>query len=151
MTTCSYCSNIKHHYLCCLCVSSYTSPILPHCYVLHGQFPHYSRAGTSSPWVASSLVWSSAVPGAALISSTVWRRLYCLENTDSDHPSLHLNQCAHHRTARQGGKPEVMQMSCDRHGTVQSLLVLIKPVRYNNASSIIAIGKAHSRYDNRFS
>ena len=55
------------------------------------------------------------------------------------------------KTARQGGKLEVMRVSCDRHGTVQSLLVLIKPVRYNNASSIIAIGKAHSRYDNRFS
>ena len=29
-----YCSNIKHHYLYCLCVGSYASSILPHCYVL---------------------------------------------------------------------------------------------------------------------
>ena len=73
-----YCSNIKHHYLYCLCVGSYASSILPHCYVCFGQFPHYSRAWTSSPWVTSSLAWSSAVPGAALMSSTIWKRPCCL-------------------------------------------------------------------------
>ena len=29
-----YCSNLKQHYLYCLCVSSYTSSILQHCHVL---------------------------------------------------------------------------------------------------------------------
>ena len=35
------------------------------------------------------------------------------------------DQCVHHRTARHGGKLEVMQVSCDQHGIVQSLLVLM--------------------------
>ena len=130
MTTCSYCSNIKQHYLYCLCVSSYTSPILPHCYVLHGQFPRYSRAWTSSPWVASSLVWSSAVPGTALMSSAVWRTPYCLQCPYKFRPSKPPSgPVCHHRTARQGGELEVMRVSCDQHGILQCWSVLIKPVR----------------------
>ena len=55
-----YCSNIKHHYLFYL----YASSILLHCYALVN-FPHYST-------LVTSLFWSSEVPGAALMSSTVW-------------------------------------------------------------------------------
>ena len=75
-----YCSNnykapLPVLFLCKL-LRKFHSPTLQ-CICLF-QFPHYSRVWTSSPWVASSLIWSSAVPGAALMSSTVWRRPYCL-------------------------------------------------------------------------
>ena len=52
-------------------------------------------------------------------------RAVCSVHTDSDHPRLYLDQGAHHRTARQGGELEVMWVSCDHLGIVQSLLLLM--------------------------
>ena len=63
-------------FLLCNLLHKFHSPTL----LCFGQFSHYSRAWTSSPWVASSLVWSGAVPAAALKNSTVWRKpcyLHC--------------------------------------------------------------------------
>ena len=72
-----------------------------------GQSPRYFRAWTSSPWVEIFI---------GLVSHGAWGcfdELNCLEESmlsavsiqiQTMHPRLHLDQVAHHRTARQGGE-----------------------------------------------